>query len=353
VRRRPIACGVLVVLLGTASWLWLWPDHLFRSGEQALGRGDYTRAGRQFERYLRYRPRSAAGHRLAARAALRRGALEETERHLQAAEKLEGITPESALERVLLAARRGALEGVEQQLWSLAKQDHPEAMSVLEALSRGYLASGRPARALEAAEALLRRAPDSPEGHLGWARAAEALDHRDEALPHYLRAVDLDPAGDEARLHLADCLASLGRPREAQAQFACILRRRPGDPAALYGLARCKFDAHEWEEARDRLDTLLGRAPDHVPALLERGRLAARLQGPAAAEDWLYRAVDHAPEDPSTYRLLIACLKAQQKDANGIEARLRQVQEDRARRFKDFMDQEASSREPGEPRPGR
>ncbi len=326
--------ALLVPLGGVAVWLVLWPEYLFRCGQEALQRRDFPQAQGAFERYLWYRPGSAAAHRLAAQAARRRGSVAEAEMHLAATEKLVGSTPEGALEGVLLNAQQGTLGGVEEQLWSLVAGGHSDSVSILESLTRGYL-SVRSPRALDAADALLQREPDHPGGHLWWAIAAEALDHREEALPHYRRAVELDPEADEVRLHLADCLARLGQAREAEAQYSCVLRRTPADPAARYGLARCKYDAHQLEEARDLLEALLARAPDHIPALVERSRVAARLQGAAAAEVWLRRAVDQAPEDREAHRLLLVCLETQGKDAEAreVRSRLRQLQAERARVF--------------------
>src|SRR5690349_8698880 len=80
-RRRPasarlVLAGLLFLLLAAgAAAAFLRPDQLFRSGQQALQRHDFARAQRAFEDYLWYRPRSAAAHLLAARAARRRDAL--------------------------------------------------------------------------------------------------------------------------------------------------------------------------------------------------------------------------------------------------------------------------------------
>ena len=331
---RPLALAAGVALVALAAGAWLWPDHLFRLGQQALGRRQFAQAQREFERYLWYRHRSATAHLLAARAARRRDAPADAERHLTACQELVGVRRDSALEWSLLRAQQGDLLEVEPELRSQAARDDPDAPMILEALVKGYLASGRAADALDTADALLRREPDHAGAHLGRARAAEALHHRAEALPDYRRAVELDPDADEARLDLADCLASLGRPLEALAQYEYLLRRRPDDPGALFGLARCRYDEHEPEEARRLLEALLARDPDHVPALTERGRVAFQLEGAAAAEGWLRRAVAAAPDDVEAHRLLLVYLEAQGKEADvrEIGGRFRRLQVDRARR---------------------
>jgi tetratricopeptide (TPR) repeat protein len=332
---RLVLLGLLVLVLAAAvAGAYLWPDYLFRSGQQALARHDFPQAQRAFERYLWYRPRSAPAHLLAARAARRHDALDDARRHLTACQDLGGAGRDCAVEGCLLRAQQGELNEVEGALQSFLDQEVTEAPLILEALSKGCLASSRPGDALDAAEALLHQDPDNPAAHRCYARAAEALHHRAEALPHYLRAVELDPENDDTRLDLADCLAYLGRPQEAMAQYDALLHRRPGDPGALYGLARCKYDAHQPEEARDLLDTLLAHDPGNVPTLVERGRVALQLEGAAAAEGWLRQAVARAPQEATAQRLLLTYLEAQGKDADAraVRADLGRLQQDPVRR---------------------
>jgi tetratricopeptide (TPR) repeat protein len=351
VRRSPVRALVVaagVCLLGVAAGALLWPDHLFRWGQRALARREFAQAQRAFEHYLWYRPRSAAAHLLAARAARRGDAPADAERHLTACQELAGVRPDSALEWSLLRAQQGDLGEVEQELRSLSARDGPDTAVILEALVKGYLASERPGDALDTADALLRREPDHPGAHLWRALAAEALHHRAEALPDYRRAVELDPGSDEARLRLADCLAFLGQPREAVAQYEYLLRRRPDDPEALYGLARCRYDAHEPEEAARLLDVLLAREPGNVPALVERGRVAWQGEGPAAAEAWLRRAVAAAPDDLDAHRLLLVYLEAQGKEADVRELtpRFHRLQVERARRDELLAEMQQAPRDP-------
>src|SRR5690349_17334846 len=101
VRRAPVRAALAaaaVCLFGLAAGAWLWPDHLFRCGQQALGRRRFAEARRAFERYLWYRPGSATAHLLAARAARRGDDPAGAERHLTACQELAGVGPDSALE---------------------------------------------------------------------------------------------------------------------------------------------------------------------------------------------------------------------------------------------------------------
>src|SRR5205807_9329761 len=87
------------------------------------------------------------------------------------------------------------------------------------------------------------------------------------------------------------------------------------------------------EEARELLDGLLKEHPDHVPALVERGRVAFHLESPSAAEVWLQRAVIQGPHNREAHRLLLVYLEAQGKTdaARRCSAALQQIEGDTAR----------------------
>src|SRR5207244_12120369 len=101
-------------------------------------------------------------------------------------------------------------------------------------------------------------------------------------------------ASVEARLRYADTLSRLGRTREAVGQYECLRQRPPAPPEAVIGLARCRYDLNDADEARRLLDGLLADHPDQVAALVERGRLALRDGRTGDAERALRRAVEAA-----------------------------------------------------------
>src|SRR5205807_895695 len=131
-----------------------------------------------------------------------------------------------------------------------------------------------------------------------------------------------------ARRHLAGLLSLMGETGEAARHYEELLRREPGEADAIVGLAHCDHDQHRLDEARRLLDGLLAEQPDHVPALVERGRLALRLGQPAAAAEWFGRATERAPYDREALRLRYQSLRAQRRDSAAEEslARLNQLE---------------------------
>ena len=60
----------------------------------------------------------------------------------------------------------------------------------------------------------------------------------DQAEACYRSALERDPQDIDTRAHLGQCLLRLKRPAEAAKHFAEALKRTPGRPMAVYGIAR-------------------------------------------------------------------------------------------------------------------
>jgi tetratricopeptide (TPR) repeat protein len=331
--RWAVASAALLAGIGLAAGLVLWPAYHYHAAQQALERRDLEAAQHHLEACLRVWPRSASIHFLAARTARRRDALAEARRHLTTCQQLEGVTPTRSLEWKLLRTQEGELDRFESDLQALVEQHHPDQVLILEALARGYQTALRLPEFLTTVDLLLALQPDHFQAHFWRGQVADSLGRPEDALASFQKAVDLEPRAEEARLRLAVTLERLGHPREARAHYDYLRQRQPDNPEVLLGLARCRREAHELEEARQLVDEMLKVHPAQVAALVERGRLAFYLESPDAAEVWLQRAVTQGPHDRDAHRLLLVYLEAQGKTdaARQCRAALQQIEGDIAR----------------------
>jgi tetratricopeptide (TPR) repeat protein len=329
--RLAILALVLVVLGAATAGVFLWARYHLRAAEQALDRYQFDEAQHHLDLYLLVNRRSTAVRLLAARTARRRDDYDEAERRLAACLRPEEITPEAALERLLLTAQQGELAEVEGLLQPRTGPDDAEAALVLEALAKGYLNCAWDADALTCLNRLLERQPAHAPALLMRARVLESqalkgeVERETDALHDYEKAAELSPSF-EARRGLAGALYRLGRPWEALSEYESLQREQSASPDVLLGLARCRYSLHDVDEARRWLDTLLEQHPDHAAALLERGRLALHAGELSEAEKWLGRAADLAPPcDCEALRLLCRCFDAEHKDeeARRCSGRLR------------------------------
>ena len=327
---RVLLSLALFLLVGAGlavGGVYLWTEQQLRAARQALETDDFETAQRCLDRFLELRPNNADALFLAARTARRRGAEEIADQNLKACERQEGGSDRIVLERGMLAAQRGALTQVlERSLRARVDRNHPDSFLIMEAMARGYLHAKRLAETGPALNKLLERAPDHFQGHMWRAENHENSGEYVEALPDYEEAVRIRPGSNEARLHLANMLYRVGRQREAVGHFE-LLRQRDPNKQVLLGLAKCRYDAHQLDEARQLLDAALAQDPKYVRALVERGRIAFRLGDAVEAEEWLQKAIAESPHDRESHLMLYRYLAAQNKKeaADKVLARLDEI----------------------------
>jgi predicted Zn-dependent protease len=313
---RLVVAGLVIAVLlpcialgGAAIGRYAWAEYCFRAAERALERKDFPAAHDYLTRCLAIRPQSADVHFLAGRAARRTLNYEEANRHLREYEQWGGTPELLQLERALAAAQRGNLDRVEAPLLFLVQQDHADAALILEALSRGYLASFRLDDADNSLRLWLERRPDDVQALLWHGEVQERRLRKEEALAAYRRAVELSPGQDDARLHFAELLLRVRQPEEAANHLNILCQRQPQNTTVLLDLASCRRLEGEAEQARMLLDQALALDPDNPGLLGERGRLDLENGRASEAEPWLRRAVTLAPYDRETVYCLSRCFQ--------------------------------------------
>jgi predicted Zn-dependent protease len=309
--------------------------HVSRTAAQEAER---THRFEDAERYLetcrRLHVTDADTQRLAARVARRRDDLDEAERRLDTLDKAHGITPEGALERALLKVQRfEASESDRRHLNELVQKNHPDSAGILEVLAKVALKQYRFPDALYSLDQLIEKDPGHVPAFVLRGRLWDAQRKYDEARQDFEKAVELQPDNATARLYLADTLVKLGETRTAVAHYEYLRARPPVSPSVIVGLARCRHDLHELEEARALLEGLLSTEPENNAAVAEWGQVMVRSGRPAEAETRLRAAVRRAPHDRLPRLALYLCLDAQGKTEEAAEAfaQLRQIDDDNAR----------------------
>jgi len=329
-RTRIIIRAAAWILAGIMLGPNVWAYWHFRAAERALARRDAAGAGRHAAQCLRVWIWSADTRLLAARAARREGDCDRAERLLQDCWRFGGDSGAINLEFNLIGAQRGEFSRVENFLFGLVSQGHPDSAHILEVLTRGYYATFQLAKARVCVERWLEHEPTEIEGWLWRARVYEKLLNRPETTNSYRRVIELDPANDDARLALAGLLAADHQPQEALEHLE-YLRLRLGDiTPILAGMAHCRRDLNQPDEARALLDQLLAREPDNAQVLAERGRLALAYEPAAEAEKWLVRAAGLMPFEKDINYSLYQCLQrlGKRQQAQEVLSRLQRIEAD-------------------------
>lgn len=124
-------------------------------------------------------------------------------------------------------------------------------------LAQLYHANGFLYEAMSCYAGLERLQPDEPRW---WHLHATILAGHGEAGPAlelWRRAIELAPGYVPARLRMSDCMLKANQPDEAAAAYEAVLKIDPNQAHAMFGLARIDFEAERWEQARQRLETVV------------------------------------------------------------------------------------------------
>lgn len=150
---------------------------------------------------------------------------------------------------------------IRERIVAAEKKAHSRFQSLegLRALSRVYHANGFPDEALQCYRALQHLEPaEARWPHLA-ALLTAGYGDLTPALELWKRATSLDPAYTPAWLRLGETYLKANQPTEAAAAYHEALRRAPDDAYALFGLARLDFEAERWDDARQKLETVVSR----------------------------------------------------------------------------------------------
>jgi len=145
-------------------------------------------------------------------------------------------------------------------------------------------ANGHPAEAMAAYQALAALDPTEPRWPHRLAQHLTGYGRIAEALPLLQKAVALAPREPIVWQRLGEVRLKNNQPVEASAAFAEVLKLRPADTHALFGLARCDLQAGRFTAARARLQEAVAANPDFPGAQSLLASVWERLGNPAAAQ---------------------------------------------------------------------
>jgi tetratricopeptide (TPR) repeat protein len=320
------------------AWLQL------RSARTALEQYQPWRAREALADCVEIWPERAAVRLLASRAARQMADFEEADRQLRAGHRLSGgATEEVAFEWALLQAAAGNPLEVEEFLNRRVERDPASAPLVWEALAEGYIRLYRILDALQCLDHWLALDPQNLRALelRGLAFMNGKSTHK--AAQDFRRVIELDPARDATRQHLAFCLLDMGAYSEATTHLEHARRQRPGDPEVLVKAARCHYMLGQREQARSLIDEALANQPGHGLALRTRAQFALAEHDPARAEAALREALETIPSDYQVRWMLVQALQQQGKgEEASSELKLAERAKERAERLGELTSRKLS-----------
>lgn len=318
--------------------------------------GDAAGAARLWERALEVDPRHAVAHRRLGEVAEEAGDVEEAERRFRLALAADPSALDVAGQLADALVRRNELAAATELLEAFVAA-HPRVADAWATLGKTRVRRGDTQGAREAFERAIDIDPDSREAHQGLGRLLQSLGDPDAARPHlkavvrlddekarrhresdvdaadtaaprvwvatvhaetglaharrgdnaraerdWTRALELDPASEDARGLLARLFEGTGRSAEALPLREEACRRDPDDPDAWYALARAGMSLDRRDEAMRALEKLFALVPEHAEGLALSARAVADHDASAALE-LARRAVALSPTAANEYVL--------------------------------------------------
>lgn len=353
-RSRPLRVGLAIGiaaagLLGVyLAWSAVRAENRFQTALEAEERGDFPTARTLLGQCLTDEPTSAQFLFHAGRAARRDGDFAPARKLLDLARK--GGWPNEAVdwELTLLRARAGEFEAVEPRLLvaGRAAPNQPDADLIYEVLVPEYISRFRISEAYRLLVPWVERRPRDLRLRLWMFDVTRRMMLPQLAIDSAREAVAIAPDSPDARAKYGEILIENHRPAEAREHFEWLLARRPLDPDARFGLARCLRELGDDQGAIRELTILLADHPDRPAYLAERGYVDLHAGRPAAARDWLRRAAEADPSDTNLLHNYALCL-----EQCGRPEEAKVWRERHARAEADLMElKEVTKRVAGEPR---
>jgi predicted Zn-dependent protease len=176
------------------------------------------------------------------------------------------------------------------------------------------------------AVAALRRwvelAPNSAEAResLGW--AMERVFQEDDAEKCYLRAIELDPTRERARLWLAELYLTRYKVEEARPLIEQLLSEQPDKTSIISAAGQLRALQGRFEEAAQLFDRAIAKDPKDAELLLHRAKMELQTGRPAEAERWVRRALALDERRSWSHFLLHQAISAQPGRERDADAQL-------------------------------
>jgi putative PEP-CTERM system TPR-repeat lipoprotein len=319
-------------------------EELIAEAQQYEKKGDRTAAMIQLKNAVSQNPDNAEARLRLGTLHLELGDVASADKELRKAASL-GMAADKTLP---LLARTLLLQGKYKELLDEIKPEQAKASPVLLA-RRGdaHLGLGEKDKAREAYEAALAVNENSGDALLGLARVA-AVDRDMEAASRFINESTTRDAGNpETWMMLGNLQRSQGKSKEALAAYDKVLAINPAHRSAnvekayvhvgtndltaaqadidaakkhwgtdlnvAYAQALVNYTGGKNAEAREMLQKILKRAPEHMPSVLLAGAVELNLGSNQQAEQHLRKYLDTLPNNVYARKLLAqALLKSNQ-----------------------------------------
>jgi tetratricopeptide (TPR) repeat protein len=219
------------------------------------------------------------------------GQLDEASRVLEAALLTGPGMGRAYVLKGMIYEKEGAIAKAEDE-YTRALNYEPDLTLALEMRAKALVRGGKPRKALEDINALVRLRPNEPEAILTRARIHAKLEEYVPALADYTKVESLLPRDDRVLKEKVLVYFRTGQPQKALDSLSGYKSDRTDDTAILILRARAHILLKNYPSARQALKSALAREPLNPAAHLYAGVVMARSQDTDGALAGFNRAIE-------------------------------------------------------------
>ena len=292
----------------------------FLLGQSSLIIGDPATAEKEFRKAAEFGHPPALVVPLIAQAMLDNGESEKVMSEF-GERKLDDPQAEAAL-RVVVGQAQLRTSKLDAAAASFAAALASDPSNVQADLGQARIAAfaGKLDEATAAVDQIVAKHPKSSDALMLQGALKLARGDREGARTALEQAVAADPSKAQARLELISLLIVDRQFDAANEQVAAARKLRGGDLRLLYFEALIAFEKKDLVKARELVEQLVKRAPEHVPTLVLAGAVELQQGKLTMAENYLQKAVLAAPQHEGARKLLVRTYLGSNQPARALEA---------------------------------
>lgn len=257
-------------------------------------------------------------------AVLRAGELIAKDQHAAAAENLEAaLREEPRMPQALLMlgasyAELGRNKEAKAQ-FDLVLKDDPHSVQALIGMASLLLEEGRTDDVITLCKQTLSLDERNAQAHTLLGEVYAGQEKPGEALPHFEKAMEIQPKLTRIRLNLAGCLTELEQYGRAEALLKEIIKEHPRFPFAQFNLGLLYEGQGRLEQARSAYAAEVSAQPLQFKARFNLGKVLFKLGDQAGSLEQMREVTRIAPKQPEGYLFLARGLLQQSAPIEDVQ----------------------------------
>jgi tetratricopeptide (TPR) repeat protein len=204
--------------------------------------------------------------------------------------------------------------------FDIVLKDDPQSVQGLIGMANLLVEEGRTEEVIALCKRTLSLDERNSQAHTLLGEVYVARKEPDAALPHFEKAVAIQPKLTRNRLNLAGALIEVGQYGRAKALLNEIIGEHPRFPFAHFNLGLLYDDQRRFEEARSAYAAEVAAYPEHFKARFNLGKVLFQLGDRAASLEQMREVVRLAPRQPEGYLLLARGLLQESAPIEQVQA---------------------------------